>query len=164
MDVFHNIINFSNGVSEERFLVVVELCQGDLFDYIIKAPGHSISELSARCVSHFPLAPHPLAPHPLPPHNYPFSHFMTILSADGDRIAFRSIVMAIGALHAHGVVHRDIKPDNILIDMAGTFKIADFGWAKVLSSSASTNTSILGLAGPLYYPVYNTIFVLCKPV
>lgn len=37
--------------------------------------------------------------------------------------------------HGEGVVHRDVKPENILIDRAGNVKIADFGLAKLLDHS-----------------------------
>lgn len=43
--------------------------------------------------------------------------------------------LAIRALHQMGYVHRDIKPDNILLDRCGHVKLADFGSAAKLSSS-----------------------------
>jgi 5'-AMP-activated protein kinase catalytic alpha subunit len=46
--------------------------------------------------------------------------------ADARRI-FRAIIAGIEHLHANDISHRDIKPDNILLDSAGTPKIADFG-------------------------------------
>ncbi|GAA5871857.1 hypothetical protein JCM8547_003289 [Rhodosporidiobolus lusitaniae] len=44
-------------------------------------------------------------------------------------------------LHSQGVVHRDIKPDNILLDGNGTIKYVDFGAAKVLAKNQKSLAS-----------------------
>lgn len=48
-----------------------------------------------------------------------------------------------GIEHAHdrGIIHRDIKPQNILLDMSGRVKITDFGIAKALSETRMTETN-----------------------
>ena len=57
------------------------------------------------------------------------------------------IAEALRAAHDRGVVHRDIKPQNILITDAGNLKVTDFGIARAASSSTMTRTgSILGTA------------------
>jgi len=40
--------------------------------------------------------------------------------------------------HSHGVMHRDMKPQNILVSRGGTLKLADFGLARAFFPSTST--------------------------
>lgn len=47
-------------------------------------------------------------------------------------------------LHAKSIMHRDIKPDNLLLDFDGTVKLADFGIAAQLEDSAEKRMSSVG--------------------
>ena len=50
------------------------------------------------------------------------------------------ICMAVGYLHSKGIMHRDLKLENILVDEDGYLKIIDYGLAKTLQESAVSKT------------------------
>ena len=65
-----------------------------------------------------------------------------------------SIVAAEALQHAHEMkmIHRDIKPDNILVTADGQVKVADLGLAKAIDEDMSMTQSGTGLGTPHYMP------------
>ena len=59
---------------------------------------------------------------------------------DDIRLYIAEIGLALSYLHSIGVVYRDLKPENILFDACGHIKLTDFGLAKDILPSESTNT------------------------
>ncbi|PSR75667.1 hypothetical protein PHLCEN_2v8958 [Hermanssonia centrifuga] len=64
------------------------------------------------------------------------------LSAATLRLVLAELVIAIDNLHKMGIVHHDIKPDNVLVDMKGHCLLADYGGAKFLSDDGTVNLNI----------------------
>ncbi len=55
-----------------------------------------------------------------------------------------AIATALSYAHARGVLHRDVKPDNVLFDAAGLLEVTDFGLAKIVEGSAATASRVVG--------------------
>lgn len=63
-----------------------------------------------------------------------FSHLRRAgrFSVDVTRFYIAALLLALRHLHSHGIVYRDLKPENLLLDETGYIKMTDFGFAKKL--------------------------------
>nr|XP_061801204.1 serine/threonine-protein kinase 36-like [Nerophis lumbriciformis] len=85
---------------------------------------------------------------------YAEGQLFQIIEADGSLPESRvceiacQLVSALYYLHSRRILHRDMKPQNILFDKNGVVKLCDFGFARAMSISTMVVTSIKGT--PLY--------------
>src|SRR4051794_3854728 len=80
-----------------------------------------------------------------------------VLAAEGRLMPRRAleivadICAAIEFSHRHGIIHRDIKPGNVMLTQTGQIKVMDFGIARALASGASTMTQTSAVIGTAQY-------------
>ncbi|NIM95683.1 MAG: protein kinase [Anaerolineales bacterium] len=69
------------------------------------------------------------------------------LDLDEVLVYLKALSSALGYAHAHGVVHCDVKPGNVMVDQGGSVYLTDFGVAR----HAESTTTTLGFAGTATY-------------
>lgn len=70
------------------------------------------------------------------------------------------LVSALYYLHSHRVLHRDLKPQNILLDVNNCAKLCDFGFARNMSTGTHVLTSIKGKSNSTNALYFINMFVL----
>jgi serine/threonine-protein kinase len=80
-----------------------------------------------------------------------------VLAAEGRLMPRRAleisadICAALEFSHRHGIIHRDIKPGNVMLNQTGQVKVMDFGIARALASGATTMTQTSAVIGTAQY-------------
>ena len=80
-----------------------------------------------------------------------------VLAAEGRLMPRRALEItaeisaALEFSHRHGIIHRDIKPGNVMMTQNGQVKVMDFGIARALASGASTMTQTSAVIGTAQY-------------
>ena len=62
------------------------------------------------------------------------------------------LARSLAVAHEHGVIHRDIKPQNLLLDSGGVLKVMDFGVARLAERTPSATEAGLAVGTPTYMP------------
>lgn len=70
-----------------------------------------------------------------------------LYSPSGVRKVISSLCDALDLLHSHQIIHKDIKPENVMIDSGGNVKLIDFDAARLYKPYQSKDTQAIGTMG-----------------
>jgi len=65
------------------------------------------------------------------------------LTWENTRRIFQPVLSSLNEIHKHGIIHRDISPDNIMLTKRGQVKLLDFGAAREFSSGGGKSLSVI---------------------
>jgi cyclin-dependent kinase-like len=70
------------------------------------------------------------------------------LNADLVKANMWQLIRSINFCHSHNIIHRDVKPENLLVSKHGTLKLCDFGFARTLAGPGIKATARVSFSEP----------------
>ena len=115
-----------NGHIQESFTFVLEYIDRDLEVFLQKCPQTGLEEHHIKVCLHG---------------NRVVCHHINCYHGNLQDL-MRQLLSGVAAVHNAGLIHRDIKPQNILISTSGQLKISDFGLARLYRPGTTLTTEV----------------------